>query len=85
MSDQFYWMSFADPDRPEGTQFLGCLILQATDPMDLITKSHRMGLNPGGEVQFLEIPPEGIPAEKWHNRLLSRDDVAAIDTEQAPQ
>ena len=46
-----YWLlSFSDPARPSGEQWLGCLYLQAETLKGAITTAHAMKLNPGGEV-----------------------------------
>jgi hypothetical protein len=45
------WLSFADPDKPRGKQFLGVAIIEAsTPPLEAIAKTSRLGINPGGEV-----------------------------------
>ncbi len=66
------WMSFADPDLPEGTQFLGCAIVEAEDVVQAATVAHLLGINPGGEVLCAEIPPHLVPASEWRNVLLSK-------------
>ena len=47
MSDTpWWWMSFADPDLPEGSRFLGVAIVQAPHVAAALTRSHRLGINP---------------------------------------
>lgn len=67
-----WWLSFADPDRPQGERFLGVSLIEIEDEpgADLrdrikavIRKSWATGCNPGGEVQSLEL----------HLDLLSND------------
>lgn len=57
----FFYMSFADPKRAEGEQFLGCTIIEAEDEHAAMRKSWRLGINPGGEVKFAGF--DEIPAD----------------------
>ena len=84
--DPLWWMSFCDPDkapppeqqRPGGPSFLGGVITQAPTFPAAITRSHMLGVNPGGEVACIgPIPAEYIAAE-WRDRLLSADEIDAI-------
>lgn len=68
-----FWMSFADPDLPEGSQFLGVVIIRAENIAAAITLSHANGLNPGGEIEILEMPDNVAPPPEWMDRLLDRD------------
>lgn len=76
--DHLWWLSFCDTDRPPGTQFLGVAVVQAPTFAAAITRSHRIGVNPGGQVQAVgplrasDVPPE------WRDRLLSAADVEAM-------
>jgi hypothetical protein len=75
-------MSFVDPDRPKNTKFLGALIIEANDEFQLLPKSHSLGLNPGGEIQFFKIPKEleyRIPQEWIDRKLISRDECEALE------
>jgi hypothetical protein len=81
-------MSFCDPDRPTGEQFLGCLIIRAADYHEMIIKSHLLGLNPGGEVQFIEIPKKMVPhlPTEWvDKKLISRQEAEELDDRLASQ
>src|SRR5205807_7468130 len=75
----WFYLSFVDPDRPEGDQFVGGCYLQVSeehrvpdeisallhprrrrelDASELamaraLAESHRLGVNPGGEVQIV--------------------------------
>lgn len=74
-----FYMSFCDPDRPEGTQFLGAIMTYAPDFMSAIMKTHALGINPGGEVAGCEVPDDlGVP-EEFIDRLLSKDEVDRFD------
>lgn len=82
----WWWLSFADPDRPEGEQFLGVCIVQGTEPAmgfpratDPIPRAWQLGLNPGGEVQFHRIPEDRQPPAEWTNRLLDRAECEQLD------
>lgn len=79
----WFWLSFADPDRPKGTQFLGACLVQGTSFMDAIQQAHMTGLNPGGEVQGFEVPQERLSnvKPKWCNRLLTRSECEEMDRE----
>lgn len=78
-----HWLSFCDPDKPAGSQFLGVAIVRAGAlfihaPM----KARFLGVNPGGEVQGYmldEIGAAAIPAAYW-NRLLTRDEISTLET-----
>lgn len=59
-----FWMSFCDPDRPKGRQFIGVALVEAPTLPDAITTAWRTGCNPGGEVQSTEIPIDRVPTEK---------------------
>ena len=65
MSDTpWWWMSFADPDLPEGSRFLGVAIVQVPHVAAALTRSHRLGINPGGEVQLAMVPEDLLWAIK---------------------
>jgi hypothetical protein len=62
-----WYMSFVDPDKPKGQKWLGGAYVEAPNPHAMLTASHRLGCNPGGEVQFSELPDElasMVPDEK---------------------
>ena len=76
--DPLWWLSFADPDLPEGSQFLGVVILQAPTFPAAVTRSHVTGVNPGGEVAPMGPIPPGYIAPEWRGRLLTRAEAEAI-------
>jgi len=85
-SDPLWWLSFCDPDkapppelqRPGGPSFLGGVITQAPTMEAAITRSHLLGVNPGGEIKILgPIAAEYIAAE-WRDRLLSAAEIDAM-------
>lgn len=76
-----WWLSFADPERPAGTQFLGASIVNASSFIEAVRVSHIIGINPGGEVKSVEIPDEAaskIPAS-FIERLLSMKEIEELD------
>jgi len=76
--DPLWWLSFRDPDRPEGSRFLGVAIIQAATLAAAMTRSHRLGVNPGGEVASRgPVDPQRIAAG-WRDRLLSRDEADSV-------
>lgn len=76
------YLSFADPDRPKGTQWLGASIVSVDSEMEAIAASWLFGCNPGGEVVFQAFPEEIVPKvpQRFLNRLLSLEDVQEMDT-----
>lgn len=76
--DPLWWLSFCDPDAPEGSQFLGVAVVQAPTLPAAITRSHVLGVNPGGEVASMGPIPVGYIAGEWRDRLLTRDEAEAI-------
>jgi hypothetical protein len=72
MAEPWWWLSFADGSLPDGQQFLGVAIMQGYTIEAVITESHLRNLNPGGEVQYVQIPPEHVPAPEYRNRLLGK-------------
>lgn len=80
MTSKLFWLSFADPGKPKGAQFLGVAVLSADSFADAISRAHALRINPGGEVQGFEIPPEGwdkIPAN-MRDRLLTRAEAESL-------
>jgi hypothetical protein len=72
----WYYLSFADPNKPKGTQFLGAIVIEASDAKDAIWRTHLIGENPGGEVMTWEI--DILPPEEYRARLLSLEDIRAV-------
>jgi hypothetical protein len=79
---KYWWMSFCDPERPTGDQSLGALIITGEDHIAMLARSWLLELNPGGEVQFFEIPKEyysRIPQEWVETRLITREEAEAFE------
>jgi hypothetical protein len=69
-----WWLSFCDPDKPEGSTFLGVCIVPAHDMITAVAKARRLGCNPGGEV--LGHPLEDEVDPKYIGTLMSRAELA---------
>lgn len=50
-----WWISFCDPRRPCGDQFLGLCIVQAVDEVSALKVAWALGINPGHEAAFMDI------------------------------
>lgn len=50
-----WWISFCDPHKPKGEQFLGLCIVRAVDEISAIKVAWALGINPGGEAAFMDI------------------------------
>ncbi len=76
------WLSFCDANLPEGSQFLGALVMRADDFMSAVALSHALGLNPGGEVRGIEFEAakttRPIPESHVH-RLMTRAECERLD------
>ena len=73
-----WWLSFADGTLPTGQQFLGACIVDATDLASAVSISHRVGVNPGGEVKIGALP---FPvADGYKNRLFDKEEATRIST-----
>lgn len=76
-----FWLSFADSERPKGTQFLGVVIVDAGSFIEAVRLTHVLGLNPGGEVRGTELPDDAPPvAPRNMRRLLSREEIEWHDS-----
>lgn len=67
----WWWLSFADEKKPQGSQFLGAVLLEANDMSDAVLKSKRLGLNPGGEVLGAMLGGHKEPPKEQTYKLLS--------------
>lgn len=71
-----WWLSFIDPERPQGARFLGVIILDAPTLDAAFTKSWELKINPGGEALGVQLN-ENMD-EKYKNRLIVYPEVAEI-------
>lgn len=77
-----FWLSFADPERPTGTQFLGACMVEADSPIAAVKTAHALGINPGGEVMILEQAPADVVHPSWLNVLMDRETIRAHDSKE---
>jgi hypothetical protein len=75
MRQGWWWLSFADPDRPEGERFLGVAIVEGDDAMDAMQTAWNLGCNPGGEILATQYRAKDSLSDDWINLLLSEDDL----------
>ena len=76
----WWWLSFADGERPKGQQFLGACLVQAQGLLGATLAARLLGLNPGGEVKGVgPIPTDTEFPPGWTNRLLNREECAEFD------
>lgn len=77
-----WWLSFADPNRPEGERFLGVSLVYADTLPQAMHKAWMKNCNPGGQIAGWSLPPEGeekvitsgVPLDK----LLTQEEVDAF-------
>ena len=85
-ADPLWWLSFCDPakapppelQRPGGPSFLGAVITQAPTFEAAITRSHLLGVNPGGEIKILGPIEAKYIAAEYRDRLLSAAEIEAM-------
>lgn len=53
-----WWLSFADPQRPKGSQLLGVALVRADNFPLAVLAAHFHKCNPGGECAGVECPAE---------------------------
>jgi hypothetical protein len=72
--ERWHYMSFADK------VFRGVVIMLGHGVTDCVSRTHRMGINPGGEVLCVPMPDEILAQvpEADRLRLLSKADVQRI-------
>ena len=70
-------LSFADGQRPRGSQFLGVVIVRANSFIEAVQLTHRLGINPGGEVQGWEW--SNVVPGVFRDRLLTRAEAEECD------
>ena len=82
------WLSFCDPAKPAGSQFLGACIVEVPGHPDervccarAIAAAWEHGCNPGGEVESYQLPAEKEDFCRPHlNRLMNRREAERIGT-----
>lgn len=84
----WWWLSFTDPDRPEGQRFLGVAIVDAPDVLGAwVGRAWELGCNPGGQVAAAGplsdgVMDENVPETHRRRLLTSRVDLAAVGVDQ---
>lgn len=74
-----YWLSFCDPEKPEGHAFLGVAIIDTDNFPEAVDAAWRLEINPGGEVVGMPLPEQVHHLVASHTgRLLSREDAQAL-------
>lgn len=66
----WWWLSFADPELPKGSQFLGVSIVQCHIGELAPSEAWTQGCNPGGQVQIYQW--NSPPPESDRNVLMDR-------------
>jgi hypothetical protein len=61
--EHWWWLSFADESG-----FLGAVLTRAHGFVTAVTKTHMLGVNPGGEVRGMEIPDEVIDSSLYNHK-----------------
>lgn len=76
-------VSFTDPSLPVGQQHLGTCVVQVYgDIEDVLTVTHTLGINPGGQANVIgPMPYAAVPLYQPLNVLLTATDMAALATE----
>lgn len=76
----WWWLSFCDPARAQGDQFLGACIVEGRTIPDAVRQAWRVGSNPGGEVMATAVDAASLSrwGDEWRNRLLTREDCAKL-------
>jgi hypothetical protein len=69
------WCSMVDPDLPEGSRFLGVVVVEAQGVAWAMQELNAHKLNLGGEIMFCEIPKDvRIPTE-WTYRVMNKQEA----------
>ena len=75
------WCSMADPFLPEGSQFLGAVVVNAEGPASAMLQLSLHGLNLGGEIMFVEIPKGKRVPEQWTYRIMNKEEALTCPSE----
>lgn len=69
--EAWWWLSFADENG-----FKGGIFTRARGIISAVTKTHTLGISPGGEVKAIQMPDScDIQFEQFSDRLLSKEDL----------
>lgn len=91
--EQLWWLSFVDPAKsapraeqvPGGPGFLGAAIVCAPFFLAAVNVATVLGCNPGGEVKAYPLARDDRTPHEYWGRLLTREDIDAIDAREADQ
>lgn len=72
----WWWLSFADPDAPPGSQFLGLCLVPGGNIVQASTSAHTFGCNPGGEIAGWPLPR--APRSRYRCTLFTGGDAHAV-------
>lgn len=67
-----FWLSFAD------NGFRGVVVTEAEDLRAAIRRTHRLGINPGGQIMSWEVTAEDV-VKYERDRLYTKDELKAIE------
>lgn len=67
-----FFMSFVNPDKPEGQRALGVCIVDALGVSHAMQKTWDLGINPSGEIKSYEVPISEFKQEH-KNRFLTHE------------
>jgi hypothetical protein len=82
----WWWLSFCDPAKPKGSQFLGVAIVEGNNILTAAIEARRLGCNPGGEVMGEPFEDnEILPAERFRNCLLNDAEIAECESAKEEQ
>lgn len=72
-----WWLSFADPKKEPGSQFLGVIIIRARGMREAMSDCWDQGINPGGEVRGVDLGNPNIHP-KYLGRLLTKEQAEEV-------
>lgn len=74
---RWWQLSFADGNLPDGSKFLGALMVKAHTFIEAVEVAHAIGANPGGEVIGV-YSDDADPPARFTYRLLSKVELIEL-------
>lgn len=75
-----HWLSFCDPELPNGSQFWGVCIIDQADFCLAIRAANFLEINPGGEVQGVSFDGDKLKVpEKYMNKLMQMPEISELE------